>query len=92
MHGNSGSVFIDFNPSIGFITMVLMVVDGASVHDISLAFTGLKKQLVLIRFFNWEALTYCGDAVYMRKKKILCLDEMVWEENFSEIGMGRLKE
>lgn len=41
--------------------------------------------------FNWEALTYCGDAVYM-KKKILCLDEMVWEENFSEIGMGRLKE
>ena len=32
-----GVFFIDFNPSIGFITMVLMVVDGASVHDISLA-------------------------------------------------------
>ena len=29
--------FIDFNPSIGFVTMVFMVVDGASVHDISLA-------------------------------------------------------
>lgn len=28
---------LTFNPSIGFITMVLMVVDGASVHDISLA-------------------------------------------------------
>lgn len=41
--------------------------------------------------FNWEALTYCGDAVYM-KKKILCLDEMVWEEKLPEIGMGRLKE
>ena len=26
-----GVFFIDFNPSIGFITMVLMVVDGASV-------------------------------------------------------------
>ena len=32
-----GVFFIDFNPSIGLITMVLMVVDGASVHDISLA-------------------------------------------------------
>lgn len=32
-----GVFFIDFNPSIGFVTMVFMVVDGASVHDISLA-------------------------------------------------------
>ena len=32
-----GVFFIDFNPSIGFVTMV---------------FTGLKKQLVLIRFLT----------------------------------------
>ena len=63
-----GVFFIDFNPSIGFVTMVFMVVDGASVHDISLAYW-FEKAISSHSVFNWEALTYCGDAVYMRKRK-----------------------
>ena len=63
-----GVFFIDFNPSIGFVTMVFMVVDGASVHDISLALQ-FEKAISSHSVFNWEALTYCGDAVYMRKRK-----------------------
>ena len=63
-----GVFFIDFNPSIGFVTMVFMVVDGAFVHDISLAYW-FEKAISSHSVFNWEALTYCGDAVYMRKRK-----------------------
>ena len=30
-----GVFFIDFNPSIGFVTMVFMVVDGVTIRDLS---------------------------------------------------------
>ena len=30
-----GVFFIDFNPSIGFVTMVFMVVDGVAIRDLS---------------------------------------------------------
>ncbi len=42
----------------------------------------LTSQLVLIRFFNWEALTYCGDAVYMRKRKSYAWMKWYGKKNF----------
>ena len=63
-----GVFFIDFNPSIGFVTMVFMVVDGAFDMTYHLLYW-FEKAISSHSVFNWEALTYCGDAVYMRKRK-----------------------
>ena len=63
-----GVFFIDFDPSIGFITMVLMwwmVLPFMTYHLLY----WFEKAISSHSVFNWEALTYCGDAVYMRKRK-----------------------
>ena len=63
-----GVFFIDFNPSIGFVTMVSwwwMVLPFMTYHLLY----WFEKAISSHSVFNWEALTYCGDAVYMRKRK-----------------------
>ena len=63
-----GVFFIDFNPSIGFVTMVFpwwwMVLPFMTYHLLY----WFEKAISSHSVFNWEALTYRGDAVYMRKE------------------------
>ena len=48
---------------------------------------GLEKWFGHHSSFDWEALEHCSDAVF-EEKKVPCLDEMVWKENITAIGMG----
>lgn len=63
-----GVFFIDFNPSIGFtlwFSWWWMVLPFMTYHLLY----WFEKAISSHSVFNWEALTYCGDAVYMRKRK-----------------------
>lgn len=63
-----GVFFIDFNPSIGlslWFSWWWMVLPFMTYHLLY----WFEKAISSHSVFNWEALTYCGDAVYMRKRK-----------------------
>ncbi len=63
-----GVFFIDFNPSLGlslWFSWWWMVLPFMTYHLLY----WFEKAISSHSVFNWEALTYCGDAVYMRKRK-----------------------